>query len=366
MTSSSGVIVCRNTFSQTLANKCKLEASASLGCFSIRWLLLREHRRLDNMLQVSQLVLARGAYEEGLKLAQDALALYRSRKLTNPPNFSVRALSQMVMANWQLQRWPEALKACEEERSLYPGTWLSICASVRHFNLFLLVCIVCSVASLSAQSRNQAQSWPLYRTHHGFAQSHQDGQLFDVERSARLQASQFHGRSRVREGRSAHKAVRLLQRVEKVDKSFKKCKACASVYYCSSEHQKLHWKASHKEDCKRIQKELQNLKGSSTNICEPAIATEAATEQSQSQSQQEIKEQEPQQTQEVNNDQTQHVADDIDVTKTEQPVCAYCHQSAPKLQKCGGCKVVWYCSAEHQKLHWKAEGGHKADCRASK
>ena len=30
------------------------------------------------------------------------------------------------------------------------------------------------------------------------------------------------------------------------------------------------------------------------------------------------------------------------------------------LKKCGGCKRVQYCGAEHQKLHWKT---HKIDCK---
>ena len=32
-----------------------------------------------------------------------------------------------------------------------------------------------------------------------------------------------------------------------------------------------------------------------------------------------------------------------------------------KFSKCGGCKVLFYCSREHQQLHWRA--GHKTDCK---
>ena len=42
-------------------------------------------------------------------------------------------------------------------------------------------------------------------------------------------------------------------------------------------------------------------------------------------------------------------------------VCAVCNNSAK--QKCSACKEVYYCSREHQKLHWKA---HAKKCRAFK
>jgi hypothetical protein len=46
--------------------------------------------------------------------------------------------------------------------------------------------------------------------------------------------------------------------------------------------------------------------------------------------------------------------------------CAYCHvRSAPdrpKMRKCTGCAVVYYCNAVCQKSHWKE---HKRPCRAS-
>ena len=44
--------------------------------------------------------------------------------------------------------------------------------------------------------------------------------------------------------------------------------------------------------------------------------------------------------------------------------CAVCHATAAalgleKLQKCGRCRAVYYCGAEHQKEHWSQ---HKPEC----
>jgi hypothetical protein len=41
-------------------------------------------------------------------------------------------------------------------------------------------------------------------------------------------------------------------------------------------------------------------------------------------------------------------------------VCAWCGVAAPKLLRCGRCKAVLYCSADHQRAAWKA--GHKQEC----
>ena len=40
--------------------------------------------------------------------------------------------------------------------------------------------------------------------------------------------------------------------------------------------------------------------------------------------------------------------------------CARCNEAPEKLQRCKGCKMVYYCNAECQRLHWKV---HKAECR---
>lgn len=39
-------------------------------------------------------------------------------------------------------------------------------------------------------------------------------------------------------------------------------------------------------------------------------------------------------------------------------VCAVCESEA--LLRCGGCKIVFYCSKEHQKQHWRL---HKKLCK---
>ncbi|XP_031638498.1 SET and MYND domain-containing protein DDB_G0273589 [Contarinia nasturtii] len=39
--------------------------------------------------------------------------------------------------------------------------------------------------------------------------------------------------------------------------------------------------------------------------------------------------------------------------------CEFCGESA--ALKCGGCKIVYYCDAEHQKLDWRK--GHKSKCK---
>ena len=40
--------------------------------------------------------------------------------------------------------------------------------------------------------------------------------------------------------------------------------------------------------------------------------------------------------------------------------CARCNEAPEKLQRCKACKVVYYCNAECQRLHWKV---HKAECK---
>ena len=45
----------------------------------------------------------------------------------------------------------------------------------------------------------------------------------------------------------------------------------------------------------------------------------------------------------------------------DQFTCAYCHVQAN--QRCTGCHETFYCSREHQKLHWKK---HKNHCCAFK
>ena len=48
-------------------------------------------------------------------------------------------------------------------------------------------------------------------------------------------------------------------------------------------------------------------------------------------------------------------------TDTDQFICAQCGCAAN--QRCTGCHVTFYCSREHQKLHWKV---HKSQCCAYK
>ena len=45
----------------------------------------------------------------------------------------------------------------------------------------------------------------------------------------------------------------------------------------------------------------------------------------------------------------------------DQFICAYCHVQAN--QRCTGCHETFYCSREHQKLHWRK---HKNQCCAFK
>ena len=45
----------------------------------------------------------------------------------------------------------------------------------------------------------------------------------------------------------------------------------------------------------------------------------------------------------------------------DQFICAYCHIQAN--QRCTGCHETFYCSREHQKMHWRK---HKNQCCAFK
>ena len=49
-----------------------------------------------------------------------------------------------------------------------------------------------------------------------------------------------------------------------------------------------------------------------------------------------------------------------DFKKGKKPWCATCFEVRPSLLNCGRCKQVWYCSAAHQKSHWKMT--HKKEC----
>jgi hypothetical protein len=42
--------------------------------------------------------------------------------------------------------------------------------------------------------------------------------------------------------------------------------------------------------------------------------------------------------------------------------CDYCLESSEDLKTCSRCKNAYYCSKEHQTLHWK--GGHKSECNS--
>ena len=97
---------------------------------------------------------------------------------------------------------------------------------------------------------------------------------------------------------------------------FKKCGGCGVVHYCSIACQRKHWKAEHK------------------SVCKITISEE----------------------QWANRDK-----------QTMRRQCAECGALEPpgdKFKKCGGCRVVHYCSLICQKKHWKAE--HKAVCKITK
>ena len=41
-------------------------------------------------------------------------------------------------------------------------------------------------------------------------------------------------------------------------------------------------------------------------------------------------------------------------------ICGYCREFKSSLRGCVNCENIYYCSEEHQKLHWKK---HKIECR---
>jgi len=48
--------------------------------------------------------------------------------------------------------------------------------------------------------------------------------------------------------------------------------------------------------------------------------------------------------------------------------CAACSKTAAdgvKLQRCLGCRAVWFCSLECQRVDWRSPTGHKAACKAA-
>jgi len=48
--------------------------------------------------------------------------------------------------------------------------------------------------------------------------------------------------------------------------------------------------------------------------------------------------------------------------------CAACSKTAAdgvKLQRCIGCKAVWFCSLECQRIDWRSPTGHKAACKVA-
>jgi len=50
----------------------------------------------------------------------------------------------------------------------------------------------------------------------------------------------------------------------------------------------------------------------------------------------------------------------------EVRACAACgEETGRRLKRCAGCGKVWYCSADCQRTHWSAPGGHRQVCRAS-
>jgi len=52
----------------------------------------------------------------------------------------------------------------------------------------------------------------------------------------------------------------------------------------------------------------------------------------------------------------------------DDAACAACSKTAAngvKLQRCVGCKAVWFCSLECQRVEWRSPTGHKAACKAA-
>lgn len=58
------------------------------------------------------------------------------------------------------------------------------------------------------------------------------------------------------------------------------------------------------------------------------------------------------------------VADRINTIVSHVMKCAFpgCDETTD-LQLCTRCRAISYCSKEHQRLHWKANGGHKEGCQ---
>lgn len=46
-----------------------------------------------------------------------------------------------------------------------------------------------------------------------------------------------------------------------------------------------------------------------------------------------------------------------------QNICGLCQSESPNLRLCGACKLIRYCSSDHQKQHWKS---HKPFCHQYK
>ncbi|MCP4489592.1 MAG: zinc finger MYND domain-containing protein [Gammaproteobacteria bacterium] len=50
----------------------------------------------------------------------------------------------------------------------------------------------------------------------------------------------------------------------------------------------------------------------------------------------------------------------VEKLSIDEELCSQCHKASPNLKRCGGCLVAQYCSAECQKLGWRA---HKSRCK---
>ena len=51
-----------------------------------------------------------------------------------------------------------------------------------------------------------------------------------------------------------------------------------------------------------------------------------------------------------------------------EAACAACSKTAAdgvKLQRCIGCRAVWFCSLECQRVDWRSPTGHKAACKVA-
>ena len=119
------------------------------------------------------------------------------------------------------------------------------------------------------------------------------------------------------------------------DGSLLKCAGCLSVLYCCVDHQRSDWK-THKQICKKIKRNFVE-----NSQCKASTSESATT------------------VKEEINPLPVPVTEEVKSSLVIEPECKVCHSKDAQLLKCSGCKSVWYCSVEHQRLDWKI---HKQIC----